>query len=71
MLSHKGYWEVTLLNVDYCNPPVITRLQLLRGADSAFLLIMRAHDDKLLQPRAHQKATQNTLHVTQTALFYM
>ncbi len=67
MLSHKGSGEVTLPNVDYCNPPVITEPHLLmgavrhtRGVDGAVLFVMAATVDKLLQA----KAAQNTLRVT-------
>lgn len=43
----------------------------MRGVDSTFLFIMAATDDKLLQPKASQKAAQNTLCVTQTMHIYV
>lgn len=43
----------------------------MRGVDSAFLFVMAAADDKLLQPKAAQKAAQNTLRVTQTMHIYV
>lgn len=42
----------------------------MRGVDSALLFVMAATDDKLLQPKASQKAVQNTFGVTQTMHIY-
>lgn len=43
----------------------------MRGVDPAFLFVMAATDDKLLQLKASQKATQNTSRVTQIMHIYV